>query len=740
MSLAELKYLHAREGDPSPLRAYIVSDGGHGAVGPAGISAKALPDAIIDAAGWLKTPNGQPYRINPTEVGGVTYRLTVVRGGIVVASVAFTPVAEGGVVDVNAIAERELPQILTPEQRARLESALARVDAGLSGAEQATQDASTAAAEARDAGAQAMLSSNVDVVYPDDATREAAAPADGTTAYTVASRLLHSRVSGAWAQVGEGAASATALTAQTQRLEIDTLADLLEMEGLSAGQTVIVQQAILGGTFAIRSGQDGDGVLSYNLPGSLTAHRLHTGDRIITAWAGVSPAATAAANSAALQNCLNVARDRGIPVVYTLPGEHAWGAACETYANIEITGNAGYTRFKATTDVGFFRTTSPSGEYATPGVRITNLVLKREAFPTRIWEIDLLDVSNPVIENVTVDCWGHISDRTAVSGVRVQVSRNDAGQVIKKATFLAEFNNVRCLNGSMVCANTDSKIVGGIAWGQMREFAILVDQTANVSIDGTEVIASPIHGGIYAFHSTAVQVGPTTRFDGSYDDVASGWGFFGIGGGGHSIDGHFYQSIYGSVYLKDTYRGSRIRGTHHNGNRINDPNCAAIAADGKAYPDIRLENSSLNRVYLDAHEISSPRSREGGGGTTYCLEEIGTSDANQITGGAAVGHYDFRVVKRLGANTIVRGIIGPGGKDVTRREVTVAWPNGDGTIIGAPHGLGAVPRTVHYPQPQTGNLGQARIIRAFADATNVYVELTAAPATAAPSFKVLVEV
>ncbi|MCP2015610.1 hypothetical protein L1280_002778 [Deinococcus sp. HSC-46F16] len=115
-TLPVLNYKHARDGDDSDLTFEITADGPHGAIGQDGVSARVgFPVGRINEAGWAVSEDGSPYRLNSTEVAGITYRLTVKRGRTAVSSVTFTPGAVAGEIDVVALLRAGQAQLATPE-------------------------------------------------------------------------------------------------------------------------------------------------------------------------------------------------------------------------------------------------------------------------------------------------------------------------------------------------------------------------------------------------------------------------------------------------------------------------------------------------------------------------------------------------------------------------------------------------------------------------------------------------
>ncbi|KEF35460.1 hypothetical protein RDMS_01520 [Deinococcus sp. RL] len=245
----ELRYKHDRAGDTSPLIARLTVQGA-----PAGAdnalmgvgSATGLPDGVIDAGGWLKAANGtDPYDLTAAVEGRdplpPLYVLRVMKGHTPVASVTFRPIvaADAAFIDVNALHRAGQALAVSPEQLASLRAA---EEAALEAAQSVTaatldltterqrvEDALAATAQTtqqvQDAAAEALQRAAVDVTYTTDAERNAAAPANGTRSYTLASRLNHERRNGAWVQMGEGAASAPVVNMIRRNLQART-ADL----------------------------------------------------------------------------------------------------------------------------------------------------------------------------------------------------------------------------------------------------------------------------------------------------------------------------------------------------------------------------------------------------------------------------------------------------------------------------------------------------------------------------------
>ena len=448
---------------------------------------------------------------------------------------------------------------------------------------------------------------------------------------------------------------------------------------------------------------------------------------VMASWFGVLPSATGAVNSAGMQQCLDAVNALGGGDVYIGAGTYQWGSAVKTYGQIRIRGAGRSTALIATTDIGFFYLpplVSGDGYY---GVQVGLMQLKRNFFPGTGWELDLPDCINAKIYDVQIDSYASVTNRAATSGLRMQ---NTPGVT----SFMAQIQRVWCGNGSIWIEQTDSRIEGCYVWSHLREYGIRVRNSGAVSISNTDIVPSPIHGGVWGDQSSGITVADDVRLDGSYAQVGSGWGVNIEGGSLHSIGGYYYQEIYGAIRFSGVTNSLIRPATVRDCNRINDPAYTGPTVPGMnlAYPDYLLENSSYNTVHVGAHVINNARNLAGGGGAGPVVAETGTSNANVICNGVVTGTYSGPLIRRLGASTQVTNIAGSTGDDITRRYGNAATSAG-ATFVAIAHGLGVAPRTFNLTPTTT--LGNAKTWWAGTpDANNLYINFDVNPVTVAPAF------
>jgi len=461
----------------------------------------------------------------------------------------------------------------------------------------------------------------------------------------------------AWVAAGDALASSADVNQIRQRLTVDTLATLLAgVAGLASGDTVIVQQAILGGTFAVRDTGATNGCTVYGLPGGLYAIRLYAGP-VLAAWAGMSAAASGTVNSDALQTAVNVGGQ-----VYILPATYQWAHKVVVGANTDLYGSGMATILLATTDVPFFETAPKAAlpndaegkkvlAEGTKGVTIRRMSLERpDVHPTATWEITLWDTINAVVEDVNVFSKDDL-DRQGLSGIACLASGN-------ATCFMTRLTNIWCKSGSVVMQHSDSRITGSnYIWANRREFGLKVE-TVNLSVAGTDFVPSWDKCAIWCTpNAVSMQVLADCRFDGSYDGVLTGGAALIEGGSLHQIAGHFYQLGKWAIYAYQTRHLVVHANTYINNNRINDPDqTTGEVGPGYGFADILLVDSFDCTVYAGEHTINGTRTHQD-----VAVREIGISDRNKILNGSATGAYDRAVVK-VGPNTIVRDVTGPDGQ------------------------------------------------------------------------------
>jgi len=461
----------------------------------------------------------------------------------------------------------------------------------------------------------------------------------------------------AWVAVGDALASSADVAQIRQRLTVDTLATLLAgVAGLVSGDTVIVQQAILGGTFAIRDTGSANGCTVYGLPGGLYAIRLYAGP-VLAAWAGMSPAASGTVNSDAVQLAVNVGGQ-----VFILPATYQWGHKVIIWANTDIYGSGMATILLATTDVPFFETAPKAAlpndaegkkvlAEGTKGVKIRRMSLERpDVHPTATWEITLWDTINAVVEDVNVFSKDDL-DRQGVSGIACLASGN-------ATCFMTRLTNIWCKSGSVVMQHSDSRITGSnYIWANRREFG-LKNETTNLSVAGTDFVPSYDKCAIWCTPTAvAMVVLADCRFDGSYDNVLTGGAVLIEGGSLHQIYGHFYQCGKWAIYAYQTRQLVVHRNTYVNNNRINDPDqTTGEVGPGYGFANIILVDCFDSEVDVGVHVITGTRTHQD-----VAVREIGISDRNNFTNGNVTGAFDRAVVK-VGPKSTVTNVRGPDGE------------------------------------------------------------------------------
>ncbi|KQR23028.1 hypothetical protein [Deinococcus sp. Leaf326] len=515
------------------------------------------------------------------------------------------------------------------------------------------------------------------------------------------------------------AAAALSLAAQTARLQFGTLADLNSATGLTAGQTVIVQNGQRGGMFVIGTLGTHDNTITYALDDGLFAHRVWDGTTVRASWAGVHRDATGQINSDGMQQALDTANARAARIVEIGGGTFSWAHECRTYANIWIRG-AGETKLKANSDIRFFfLARKNAGEAGYLGVRVSDLVLARDVFPTRTWEIDFPDCIRATLERVRFETWQSPSDRTAVSGARLQAT---SGVTSFMATIIDCWTN----GGSLWIEQSDSRVQGGYYWGHNREFAIRIKDTAAVSVTNADVVPSPVHGGIWGDQSYGITVTSDMRGDGSYDGVATGWTVNLEGGHSHQVAGDFYQALRGGIRFKGVSTSVIHASPHREGNRVNDPayRGGAVEGDGLAYPDILLEDSTDCMVYLGSHIISKSR-----GKVAPAVKETGASARNTYMGGQIRGTYTSpEIVLVAGGGSTIIGGRGLGGRKLGVASGIATFPAGAADrYLVVQHGLGNLPERANVVLTPQNNFGAVRYWLDNLDADNLVLYVSDTP-------------
>jgi len=454
------------------------------------------------------------------------------------------------------------------------------------------------------------------------------------------------------------------------RLTVDTMETLLDgIDGLASGDTVVVQQAILGGVFAIRSTGTANGCTVYHLEqNNLYAIRLYAGP-VLAAWAGMSPAASGTVNSDALQMAINVGGQ-----VYILPGIYPWAHKVIVGAKTDVYGSGEATVLRATADVPFFETLPkaalPNDDQGkkvlaegTFGVKIRRMDLERLVHPTTTWEITLWDTIHAIVEDVHVFSTDDL-DRKGLCGIACLASGN-------AVCFMTRLTNIWCKSGSVVMQHSDSRITGSnYIWANRREFG-LKNETTNLSVAGTDFVPSWDKCAIWCTpNAVSMQVLGDCKFDGSYPGTLTGGAVLIEGGSLHQIAGHFYQCGKWAIYAYQTRELVVHRNTYVDNNRINDPEqTTGEAGPGYGFADILLVDSFECTVDVGAHTINGTRTHRD-----VAVREIGISDRNKILNGSATGAYDRAVVK-VGPNTVVRDVSGPDGKLEYQPLLAVAAQN-----------------------------------------------------------------
>jgi len=465
-------------------------------------------------------------------------------------------------------------------------------------------------------------------------------------------------------------ASADDVARIRNRLTVDTMETLLDgIDGLASGDTVVVQQAILGGVFAIRDTGTANGCTVYHLEqNNLYAIRLYAGP-VLAAWAGMSPAASGTVNSDALQMAINVGGQ-----VFILPGIYLWAHKVIVGAKTDVYGSGEATVLRATTDVPFFETLPKAAlpnddqgkkvlDEGTFGVKIRRMDLERQIHPTATWEITLWDTIHAVIEDVHVFTTDNL-DRKGLSGIACLASGN-------AVCFMTRLTNIWCKSGSVVMQHSDSRITGSnYIWAPRREFG-LKNETVNLSVAGTDFVPSWDKCAIWCTpNAVSMQVLADCRFDGSYDGVLTGGAVLIEGGSLHQIAGHFYQCGKWAIYLYQTRKCIIHENTYTNNNRINDPNqTTGEVGPGYGYANILIVDSFDCEVEVGAHEITGTRTHQD-----VAVREQGISDRNKIRNGSATGAFD-RAVVTVGPKTVVRDVTGPDGELEYQPLLAVAAQN-----------------------------------------------------------------
>jgi len=463
------------------------------------------------------------------------------------------------------------------------------------------------------------------------------------------------------------------------------------------------------------SGTPNGGTVIAALNGGVWSREL-LGAPIEAAMFGFSPLASAVANTVALNAAMSAANARGGGEVHIGPGQYELtNPGIRLYPNVTVRGCGRNTILHTYEDVQVFYNV-PSGSVGDFGIVISDMDIRRDTpqANTATYEITITDGINFKAENVEVYSTDSIT-RTGLSGIACLATGT-------RTAFMSQI--VRCWmrSGSILMQTTDSRIEGCYVWGLLRQFAIKND-TATLSINNTDYIASPDKGGIWCTtNSSEMQMDDDCRCDGSYDGVQSGIGVNIEGGQSHNVGGHFYLA-FGSAINAFQTTGLLIRpGTYRNGGRINDPNqTTGVPHLNYGVPDIVLDGCTDCVVHVGTHIITTARTING-----PVVQEINGSDRNVIVDGSYRGNYSQFFI-RTGASTVLESLMSPNGR-VDMQSGTATIP-ANATFITVPHILGVIPRRVTVTP--TSGLGAAKSFwRSTTDQYNVGIRVDAAPGQA----------
>jgi parallel beta-helix repeat protein len=255
----------------------------------------------------------------------------------------------------------------------------------------------------------------------------------------------------------------------------------------------------------------------------------------------------------------------------------------------DFQGAVGGTAFAPNSGVTSFITTAE----AAPTTAVTNIYLYGfgifNNFTGTNYDIQLANASSCTIENVIVvsgnqtvtDCAGiYFTRKPAYSGVM----------------FVNKVVNCRLNNASVKYESTDNYLIDSEVWGSpYRSFAVHLVRSSNL-IDNCQISGGRTFGGVYVedtidgFGVELVKIS-NTFFDGSYDNIDSGMGIYGVQMIRSTITGcSFWRQRKEGIYLEDGQNIVIVGNSFINNNREDNfkddiymDNCQASIATGNSF-------------------------------------------------------------------------------------------------------------------------------------------------------------